>query len=87
VATEELKQPGPETDHSLSFSAEIKNAWSHNSTPPYIFAMCLRRILPFTFQRQRLNLNRYIEKKKDGARMDGIPVVGNPMTILHVRRA
>jgi hypothetical protein len=31
--------PLPETDHSPSFIAEIKNAWSHNSTLPYIFAM------------------------------------------------
>jgi len=37
-----VKQPGHEADHSPPSSAEIKNAWSCTSTPPYIFmAQCL----------------------------------------------
>jgi hypothetical protein len=29
-----VKRSGREADHSPSFSVEIKNAWSYNSTPP-----------------------------------------------------
>jgi hypothetical protein len=29
-----VKRPGHEADHSLPFSAEVKNAWSYTSTPP-----------------------------------------------------
>jgi hypothetical protein len=29
-----VKQPGREADHSLPSSAEVKNEWSHTSTPP-----------------------------------------------------
>jgi hypothetical protein len=29
-----VKEPGCEADHSPSSSAGVKNAWSHNSTPP-----------------------------------------------------
>jgi hypothetical protein len=36
------KWPAPETDHSLSTSAKIKNTWTYTSTPPYAFlAYCL----------------------------------------------
>jgi hypothetical protein len=28
------KAAGPESDHSLPSSAEVKNVWSYNSTPP-----------------------------------------------------
>jgi hypothetical protein len=28
------KRPGPEADHSPPTSSEVKNAWSHTSTPP-----------------------------------------------------
>jgi hypothetical protein len=31
-----VKRPGRETDHSLSSTAEVKNAWSYNSTPQYL---------------------------------------------------
>jgi hypothetical protein len=30
----EIKQPGPEADHSPPSSVEVKNAWSYTSTPP-----------------------------------------------------
>jgi hypothetical protein len=29
-----VKRPGRETDNSPPSSAEVKNAWSYNSTPP-----------------------------------------------------
>jgi hypothetical protein len=29
--------PGPEADHSPPYSAEVKNAWSYTSIPPYFF--------------------------------------------------
>jgi hypothetical protein len=29
-----VKRPGREADHSLRYSAEVKNAWSYTSTPP-----------------------------------------------------
>jgi hypothetical protein len=29
-----VKRPGSEADHSPPSSAEVKNAWSHTSTPP-----------------------------------------------------
>jgi len=29
-----VKRLGSESDHSLSSSAEVKNAWSYTSTPP-----------------------------------------------------
>jgi hypothetical protein len=32
-----VKQPKREADHSLLSSAEVKNAWSYTSTPPYVF--------------------------------------------------
>jgi len=32
-----VKRPGREGDHSPPSSAEIKNAWSYTSTPPYVF--------------------------------------------------
>jgi hypothetical protein len=31
------KAAGRETDHSPPSSAEVKNAWSHTSTPQYVF--------------------------------------------------
>jgi hypothetical protein len=37
-----VKRPGHEADHSPLSSAEVKNAWSHTSTPHYAFmAWCL----------------------------------------------
>jgi hypothetical protein len=37
----EVKRPGLEADHSHPSSAEVKNAWSYNSTPQYTFmALC-----------------------------------------------
>jgi hypothetical protein len=36
------ERQGRETDHSTPSSAEIKNAWSYISNPPYVFtAWCL----------------------------------------------
>jgi hypothetical protein len=32
-----VKRPGREADHSPPSSAEVKNAWSYNSTPQYVF--------------------------------------------------
>jgi hypothetical protein len=32
-----VKWPGREADHSPPSSAEVKNAWSYTSTPPYTF--------------------------------------------------
>jgi hypothetical protein len=37
-----MKRPGREADDSPPSSAEIKNAWSYTSTPPYVFmAWCV----------------------------------------------
>jgi hypothetical protein len=37
-----VKEPQRKAHHSLPSSAEIKNAWSYVSTPPYVFmAWCL----------------------------------------------
>jgi hypothetical protein len=30
-----IKWPGREANHSPSYGAEVKNAWSYNSIPPY----------------------------------------------------
>jgi hypothetical protein len=32
-----VKRPRREADHSPPSSAEVKNAWSYTSTPPYVF--------------------------------------------------
>jgi len=32
-----VKWPGREADHSPTYNAEVKNAWSYNSTSPYVF--------------------------------------------------
>jgi len=32
-----VKRPEREPDHSLPFSAKLKNAWSYTSTPQYAF--------------------------------------------------
>jgi hypothetical protein len=32
-----VKMPGREADHSPPSSAEVKNVWSYNSTPPFFF--------------------------------------------------
>jgi hypothetical protein len=48
-----IKQPGHEANHSPPSSAEVENAWSHTSTPQYVFmAWCLvkyRDNFTFTF--------------------------------------
>jgi len=31
----EVKQPRLEADLSTAFTAQVKNEWSYNSTPPY----------------------------------------------------
>jgi hypothetical protein len=37
-----VKLPGREANYSPPSSAEVKNAWSYTSTPPYVFmAWCL----------------------------------------------
>jgi hypothetical protein len=37
-----VMHPGHEADHSLPYSAKVRNAWSYTSTPQYIFtAWCL----------------------------------------------
>jgi hypothetical protein len=33
----EIKRPESEADYSLQSLAEVKNAWSCTSTPPYVF--------------------------------------------------
>jgi len=35
--------PGGETDHSPPSNAEVKNAWSYTSNPPYVFMAWCRR--------------------------------------------
>jgi hypothetical protein len=36
-----IKRPGRQADHSPPSSAEIKNAWSYTSVPPYVLmALC-----------------------------------------------
>jgi hypothetical protein len=32
-----VKRPGREADHSSPSTAEVKNPWSYNSPPPYVF--------------------------------------------------
>jgi hypothetical protein len=32
-----LKWPGLEANHSAPYSAQVENAWSYKSTPPYVF--------------------------------------------------
>jgi hypothetical protein len=32
-----IKRPGREADHSPPSGADVKNAWSYTSTPPYVF--------------------------------------------------
>jgi len=42
-----IKRPDRQADHSPPSSAEIKNAWSYNSTDPYVFlAWCLVKYRP-----------------------------------------
>jgi hypothetical protein len=45
-----VKQPGPVVHHSTPSSAEVKNAWSHTSTPQYVFIM-------WYFIKQEIRLN------------------------------
>jgi hypothetical protein len=33
----EIKRPGREANHTPPSNAEVKNAWSYKSTPPYVF--------------------------------------------------
>jgi hypothetical protein len=41
-----------EADHSLPYNAEVKNAWSYTSTPPYTFmAWCSKHRDSFTVLR------------------------------------
>jgi hypothetical protein len=50
----EVKRSGREADHSSPYSAEVKNAWTYNSTPQYVFmAWCLGTgtTLPFILMR------------------------------------
>jgi hypothetical protein len=52
-----VKRPGREADHSPSPIAEVKNAWSYTSIPPYVFLvwclvkyrLSLRENFTFTF--------------------------------------
>jgi hypothetical protein len=42
--TPEVRRPGREADHSPPSSAEVKKAWSYNSTPQYDFMVwCLTK--------------------------------------------
>jgi hypothetical protein len=36
-----IKRPGREAEHSPPFSANVKNAWSYISTPPYVYMASL----------------------------------------------
>jgi hypothetical protein len=37
-----VKRPGRESDHSLPYSAKVKNTWNYTSTLPYAFmTLCL----------------------------------------------
>jgi hypothetical protein len=39
-----VKRPGSEADHTLPYSAKVKNAWSYTSTPPVcLHGVVLRR--------------------------------------------
>jgi hypothetical protein len=50
-----MRRPVREADHPTPSSAEVKNAWSYNSTPQYAFmAWCLvkhRDIFTFTYNK------------------------------------
>lgn len=47
VLTLEVKCPGQEANHSSETSAEVKNAWSYISIPPYV---CMAWYLIFILQ-------------------------------------
>jgi hypothetical protein len=55
-----VKQPGHEPHHLPPSSAEVKNAWSHTSTPPYAFmAWCLLSmgvIVPYVTSSENIDL-------------------------------
>lgn len=40
------KWPGCEADHLPSPSTEVKNEWTWNTSPPYIFVTCTAQTLP-----------------------------------------
>jgi hypothetical protein len=44
-----VKRPGRRADNSPPFSAEIKNAWSYTSTPPYMVWCLVKHRGNFTF--------------------------------------
>jgi hypothetical protein len=46
-----VKRPGREPDHSSPSGAEVNNAWSYNSTSPYVFMACylFKQMDNFTF--------------------------------------
>jgi hypothetical protein len=35
-----VNQPGREADQASSNNAKVKTAWSHTSTPAYVFMLC-----------------------------------------------
>jgi hypothetical protein len=37
ASSSEIKRPGHEADHWPPSSAEVMNAWSYTTTPPYVF--------------------------------------------------
>jgi len=54
-----VKRPVREIDHSRPSSAEVKNAWSYYTSPPYVFiAWCLvKHKENFAFSLQDLELH------------------------------
>ena len=48
VASAWIKRPGSEFCHASSFSADVKNEWSCNSNPPYVFMTRVGVALSFT---------------------------------------
>jgi hypothetical protein len=55
-----VRRPGREADHSPPSCAEVENAWSYTSIPPYVFmAWCLvkhRNNFTFTFYLSQIAL-------------------------------
>jgi hypothetical protein len=52
-----VKQPGREAEHSPLFGAEVKNAWSYTSTPPYVFMIKRRVYFTVTFPYDQLTIS------------------------------
>jgi hypothetical protein len=58
-----IKRPVREADHSPPCSAEVKMTWIYTSTPPYVFMLSTRTILPPVHVSQRVISVNFSEKR------------------------